>query len=141
MPRNKPAPKAAPKPAPDEQAKSASLIDMARAQPGLAIGGGLLVGLIAGALIPRGTARRLAQGAVTVAAVGSEVGLTLARQAGENAREAAGEAGEHLRSGAERAGAGARRLQRGTVAAASGATGAGLELARAALRFIAARKG
>ena len=139
MPRNKPPAK--PVPAPAKPAKPANLLDMARAQPGLAIGGGLLIGLIAGALIPRGAARRLAQGAVAAAASGSEVGLGLARQAGESAREAAGEASEHLRSGAGRAGESARRLQRGTMAAAGTASIAGLDLARAALRFIAARKG
>jgi hypothetical protein len=139
MPRKKPTAK--PAPAPAEPAEPASLLDMARAQPGLAIGGGLLIGLIAGALIPRGTARRLAQGAVAAAVVGSEVGLGLARQASESAREAAGEASEHLRSGAGRAGESARRIQRGKMAAAGTASIAGLDLARAALRFIAARKG
>ena len=138
MPRNKPPAKLVP--APVKPAKPTNLLDMAREQPGLAIGGGLLLGLIAGALIPRGAARRLAQGAVAAAAAGSEVGLGLARHAGESAREAAGEASEHLRSGAGRAGESARRIQRGTMAAAGTASIAGLDLARAALRFIASRK-
>ena len=121
----------------DEPASPASLAELARERPALVIGGGLLAGLLIGALMPRGAAGKLAKGAAGAAALGSEIGLSLARQA----RDGAGEASEHLRSQAERAGDGARRLQKGTIAAAGSASSAGLELARAALQFITSRRG
>jgi hypothetical protein len=56
---------------------------------GLMIAGGLVVGLVASALLPRGTGRKLAKGAMAAAAVGSEASKSFARQA----RDKAGNAG------------------------------------------------
>lgn len=136
MPSKKPSTLPAAAPPPAEPAKGAGLVDLARERPGLVIGGGLLAGLLVGVLMPRGTARKLAKGAVGAAALGSELGLSLARQA----REGAGEASEHLRSGAERAGAGARRLREGTAHAASNAGTTAIDLARAGLNLLASLK-
>ena len=46
-----------------------SLVDQIKAHPGLAIAGGVALGMLASALLPRGSARRLAKGAVAAAAV------------------------------------------------------------------------
>ncbi len=109
---------------------------LAGEHPGLIIGGGLALGLLAGALLPRGTARRLAQGAIASAALGGEASIALARKAGDGARSAASEAGSQVRKLEDRAGHGARRLRKSTAVAAGTATSAGLDLARAALRLL-----
>ena len=108
------------------------LTDQIKAHPALALAGGLALGMIASALLPKGTARKLARSAAAAAAVGSEAGLTLARQASETARNAAGEAGEHL----EKAGEGARHFRRRAASASGSAASAGMELTRAALRLL-----
>lgn len=138
MPRNKPT--APPAPMPAEPAKPASLADLARERPALVVGGGLLLGLLAGALMPRGTAGKLARGAATAAALGSEAGLALARQARDNARHAAEEASGRLREIEGRASDSARRLGRGTAAAAGNAGSTALDLARAGLNLLASLK-
>lgn len=115
-----------------DPAPTNGLTDQIKAHPGLALAGGLALGMIASALLPKGTARKLAKGAAAAAAVGSEAGLTLARQARETARNAAGEAGEHL----EKAGEGASQLRRRAASASSSAASAGIDLTRAALRLL-----
>jgi len=58
---------------------------------GLSIAGGLVIGLLIGALFPRSAARRLARNAGKVATVAGEVGMAYAAQAiaraGETARD------------------------------------------------------
>lgn len=109
-----------------------NLTEQIKAHPGIALAGGLALGVLASALLPRGSARRLAKGAVAAATVGSEAGFALARQARERARSAAGEAGEHL----EKAGDGARQLRRRAVAASGSAAGAGIDTIRAAISLL-----
>jgi hypothetical protein len=106
---------------PDERPES--LAALAQRHPGLLLAGGLAAGLLAAALLPRGTGRRLAKGAMAAAAVGSELGLGLAHKARDTAHDAGAYAGE----GARRVGQGARRAGTG-----------GLELVRAAMRVISA---
>ena len=108
------------------------ITDQIKAHPGLAIAGGVALGVIASALLPRGSARRLAKGAVAAAAVGSEAGLALARQARERAASAAGEASEQL----GKAGSGARQLSQRAAAVGSNAASAGLDLTRTVLRVL-----
>lgn len=135
-----PSKKVTPVPAPTEPEKGPSLAELARQRPGLVIGGGLLVGLLAGALIPRGAAGKLARGAASAAALGSEVGLALARQARGTARHAAQEASGQLREIEGRASDSARRLGRGTASAAGSAGSTALDLARAGLNLLASLK-
>jgi hypothetical protein len=120
---------------PDNQ-DSKSLTEQIKAHPGIALAGGLALGVLASALLPRGSARRLAKGAVAAATVGSEAGFALARQARERARSAAGEAGEHLHTLEEKAGDGARQLRQRAAAASGSAAGAGIDTVRAAIRLL-----
>jgi hypothetical protein len=64
--------------------------------PGLAIAAGLGIGLLAGALLPRSTGRKLARGAVFLASAGGEIGLALGKQALQAADEATRESREKL---------------------------------------------
>lgn len=127
----KPAPKALPDRDPPE-----SMLQFAREHPGLVLGGGLMLGLIIGGLMPRGAIRRLARDAVAVAAVGGEASLAYARHAADSARDAAGEAGTQLRQLEGRAGDSARKLRRTTAKAAGSATSAGLDMTRSVLRLL-----
>ena len=126
--------------APARQEASESLASQVKAHPGLVVAGGLALGVLASALLPRGTGRRLAQGAIAAAAVGGEAGMALARQARDSARTAAGEATEHLQTLEDKAGEGARQLRRRAVVATGSAASAGLDLTRAALRLLASLK-
>lgn len=64
--------------------------------PGLAVAAGLGIGLLAGALLPRSTGRKLARGAVFLASAGGEIGLALGKQALQAADEATREGREKL---------------------------------------------
>lgn len=127
--------KSAPGSEPIDQLKS-----QAHEHPGMVLAGGLILGLVAGALLPRGTARKLAKGAAAAAAIGGETGLSLARQARDRAQTAAGDAAERLRVVEQGAETGVRRLRRGAANVAARATNTasntGLDLARAAIRLL-----
>ena len=127
---------AKPRRAPPKRHEPEGLSKLAREHPGLAIGGGLALGVIVGALLPRGTARRLAQGVIATAALGGEASLALGRHAREGARNVADETAAHMREFEEHASDGARRLRKTTAVAAGTATSAGLDLARAGLRLL-----
>jgi hypothetical protein len=113
-----------------------SLSDLARDYPGLVVVGGIALGLLVGALLPRGTARRLAQGAVAAAAASGEAGLSLARSARARAESAASDAGEQLAELKDEAATSAGKLRRRASRAAGDASGAGLDIARAGLRLL-----
>lgn len=113
-----------------------NLSQLARKHPALLIGGGIALGVIVSALLPRGMGRRLARGAIATAALGGEASLALARQAREGARHAAEETSDRLRSLEEKAGEGARKLRVTTSEAAGSAASTGHELARAGLRLL-----
>jgi len=115
-----------------------SLTDQIKAHPGIAIASGLALGVVVSALLPRGSARRLAKGAVAAATVGTEAGLVLARQAREKAEAAASEAVVTLHAAEDSAGNGLRRLRRGAAQAAESSAGKGLDLAHAAIRLLGA---
>ncbi|MET0588707.1 MAG: hypothetical protein ABWZ75_09310 [Novosphingobium sp.] len=83
-----------------------SIGDLFRKHPAAFIAGGVALGIIAGALLPRGTGRRLAKGAVVLATTAGEAGLALSR----NARDKAEDLGREGRDALERnAGAAQRR--------------------------------
>lgn len=58
--------------------------------------GGLALGAVAGALLPRSATRKLAQGAITAAGVAGELGLAYGRQALEAAGEISDDGREKL---------------------------------------------
>jgi len=67
--------------------------DLGRDYPLALVAGGLAVGLIAGAVLPRGAGRKLAQGIATAAVAAGEIGLGY----GHKAVEAASEGREKLK--------------------------------------------
>jgi ElaB/YqjD/DUF883 family membrane-anchored ribosome-binding protein len=62
-----------------------------RDHPGLVVAGGVAVGLVAGALLSRGTGRRLAKHAMTIAEIAGTASLALGKDALERAEDAGGE--------------------------------------------------
>jgi hypothetical protein len=126
------------KPRDDDTPKS--LTDQIKAHPGIALASGLALGVVVSALLPRGSARRLAKSAAAAATVGTEAGLMLARQAREKAEAAASEAVVTLHAAEDSAGKGLRRLGRGAAHAAESGAGKGLDLAHAAIRLLGALK-
>jgi ElaB/YqjD/DUF883 family membrane-anchored ribosome-binding protein len=72
-----------------EQGESAgkSVTDFVRDHPGAVVAGGVALGLVAGALLSRGSGRKLARHALTIAEVAGTAGLALSRQAMERAEE------------------------------------------------------
>lgn len=77
----------------NQPGKASGLACFARENPGLVIAGGVALGLLAGALIPKRNRQRIASGASHLAELASAAGLALARQAQERAESA----GEELR--------------------------------------------
>ncbi len=63
--------------------------NLATEHPLALIVGGLTLGAVAGALLPRSAGRRLAKGAVAAASMAGELGLLYVRQAIEKAEDAA----------------------------------------------------
>ena len=61
--------------------------DLFRRHPAAFIAGGIALGVIAGALLPRGTGRRLAKGAVVLATTAGEAGMALSRNARDKAED------------------------------------------------------
>lgn len=110
-----------------------TLADIAREHPGLVLAGGLLAGLVVGALIPRRTGSRLLRNAASVAAVAGELAVVF----GEQARERAGETREKLADLTEKAGDATRRAARAGRERGHDARDAGLKLARKAVDSVA----
>lgn len=65
-----------------------AVADFARDHPGMVIAGGVALGLVAGGLLSRGTGRKLARHALTLAEAAGTAGLALGRQAVERAEDA-----------------------------------------------------
>lgn len=84
---------------PDAKAKAEAedagkaVVDFARDHPGLVVAGGVALGLVAGALLSRGSGRKLARHAITLAEMAGTASLAFGRQAIERAEDA----GEGLR--------------------------------------------
>lgn len=68
-----------------------AVVDYARTHPGIVIAGGVALGLVAGALLSRGSGRKLARHALTLAEAAGTASLAFGRQAAERAEEAGGE--------------------------------------------------
>ena len=69
------------------------------------VAGGIVAGVLIGALLPRARQSRLSKGAVALAGVASEAGLNYARKALDNMAEAAQVSGRVAEAVGERAGA------------------------------------
>ena len=112
-----------------------SLADLAREHPGLVLAGGLAVGLLVGALIPRRKGGQLLRNAASLAAVAGELALAL----GEQTREKAEDARERIVDLSHKAGDAGRRATHAGLEKGDEAREAGLRLARKAVRAVARR--
>lgn len=81
-----------------------AVVDFVREHPGAVIAGGVALGLIAGALLSRGSSRKLARHALTLIEIAGTAGLALGRQAVERAEDAGSELRRQGGALAERAG-------------------------------------
>ena len=105
-----------------------NLKTLARDHAGLLIASGVAAGaLLALALTPSSTRRRLAQRAINAATAAGDAGMKLGRQGAEKLEDLGGSLAENADAAKERA-----------VRAAGDARGAGLDLLRAGLAAIAA---
>lgn len=112
-----------------------SLADLAREHPGLILAGGLAVGLLVGALIPRRKGGRLLRNAASLAAVAGELALMLGEQTREKADGARGQIADLSR----KAGSAGRRVAHSGLEKGDEAREAGLRLARKAVKAMARR--
>ena len=80
-----------------------SIGDLFRKHPAAFIAGGVALGVVAGALLPRGTGRRLAKGAAALAVAAGEAGLHLSRNARDKAEDIGREGREVLERNADSA--------------------------------------
>lgn len=80
-----------------------SVVGFVRKHPAAFIAGGILLGVVAGALLPRGTGRRLAKSATAVAVAAGQAGLHLSQQARDTAEDLTREGREVLERNAEAA--------------------------------------
>lgn len=79
-----------------ETAQQEGLGEIIRKNPAAFIAGGIILGVIAGALLPRGTGRRLAKGATAAAVAAGQAGLHLSQHARETAEDLTREGREVL---------------------------------------------
>jgi hypothetical protein len=91
---------------PERQDKAAGtpVTDFVREHPGLVVAGGVALGLAAGALLSRGSGRKLAKHALTLAEIAGTAGLAFGRDALERAEDAGGELHKQGEALAEKAG-------------------------------------
>ena len=88
-----------------DQAPPEGLRALALDYPIALVAGGIVAGVLIGALLPRARHSRLSKGAVALASVASEAGLSYARKALANRSEAAQASGRVAEAVGERAGA------------------------------------
>ena len=72
----------------EEGSKSSSVTDFVRDHPGLVVAGGLAIGLLAGGFLARGSGRKIAKHAITLAELAGTASLALGRDALERAEDA-----------------------------------------------------
>jgi hypothetical protein len=78
--------------------------DFVRDHPGLVVAGGVALGLIAGAMLSRGSGRKLARHALTLAEMAGTAGLAFGKDALVRAEQAGGELRKQGEALAEKAG-------------------------------------
>lgn len=131
-----PARKRAPKDEPRED-----YLSMARQHPWLIVGGGIAIGAVIAALMPRGVGRRLGKQAMAAAAIGTEAAVAFSKQARDVAAEAGRDGLERLEDLGETVGDGTAELRERATrvggAAVRQARDTGFNLAREALKLAA----
>ncbi len=75
----------------DSEDTGKATADFVREHPGLVVAGGVALGLVAGALLSRGSGRKFARHALTLAEVAGTASLALGKKAWERAEDAGGE--------------------------------------------------
>jgi hypothetical protein len=103
--------------------------DLARDYPIALIGGGVVIGLLAGALLPRGIGRKVGKGILTGALMAGELGRSYSAQAKERL-------GDVNSDGRERVVELGARAQAGTRKAASTSRDLGIRAAREAIKMV-----
>ena len=90
--------------------------DLGRDYPLALLAGGLVLGAVAGALLPRGISRKTGRGLISVATIASDAGLAYARRSAvaasegrEKIAELGGAAGSYGRKAVDAAGSSARK--------------------------------
>lgn len=73
--------------APEQAPEAEGVGDLIRKHPAAFIAGGVILGMVAGALLPRGTGRKLAKGAATAAVTVGQAGLQLSQHARDAAED------------------------------------------------------
>jgi ElaB/YqjD/DUF883 family membrane-anchored ribosome-binding protein len=81
----------------ENESAGSAVSDFVRDHPGWVVAGGVALGLVAGSLVARGSTRKLARRALTLAELAGAAGLAL----GKDAVDRAGEAGGSLRERGE----------------------------------------
>lgn len=104
------------------------LRELARQHPGVVIAGGVVLGLVVGALVPRKAGSKFARNAMALAATAGEVGLALSSQAKDRA-------GDGLRHGRERLADLSADTGRVVKARSGQARAAGLKIAAEAVKL------
>ena len=112
-------------------------VDFIREHPGLVVASGVALGLVAGALISRGSGRKIARHALTIAEVAGTAGLALGKKALERAEDAGGELRRQGEELAEKAG----RLAEPAEDAVDSATDAAQRLLRKAVELAGKLRG
>ena len=107
---------------PKREEATKTVSDFVRDHPGAVVAGGVVVGLIAGTVLARGTGRKLARHALTLAEVAGTASLALGRDAAHRAEEAgeaiadkAGQLAEPAEEAVDAASEAAQRLLRKAV--------------------------
>lgn len=84
------------KPNPANAGPPESYRSLAGEYPWLSVAGGLAVGLLVGALLPKGTARKVSRRAVGLATIAAELGIAFSKQARTAAGDVAHDGAERL---------------------------------------------
>jgi ElaB/YqjD/DUF883 family membrane-anchored ribosome-binding protein len=111
-----------------------AVVDFVRDHPGIVVAGGVAVGLIAGAFLSRGSGRKLAKHALTLAEVAGTASLALGRHAAERAEDAGSELRRKGGELADKAGKRASELRGPAEDAIEGAVDNASEAAQRLLR-------
>lgn len=102
---------------------------LAAEYPLLTVAAGAGIGLLFGALLPKGIGGKVGKRALSAAVIAGEMGLALSRQAGEAAAEVGRDGLRHVEDGAG-------AVRRRAVRSGSVARGAGALIVREALRLV-----
>lgn len=88
---------------PQETPDQEGVGELIRKHPAAFIAGGIILGIVAGALLPRGTGRRLAKGATAAAVAAGQAGLHFSQHARETAEDLTREGRDALERNAQAA--------------------------------------